>query len=88
MISASSAEKYERGLRSGGLKTRKAYQAAQILQKEMAVNDLYKNAIQFVAAMFSPAFTLFIFTFSAELGITTSFGQRDLLFYVMLLRHS
>merc|ERR1711871_1739874 len=82
-VSAKSAEKYERGLRSGGLKTRKAYQAAQILQKEMAVNDLYKNAIQFVAAMFSPAFTLFIFTFSAELGITTSFGQRDLLFYVM-----
>jgi hypothetical protein len=83
MVSASSAEKYERGLRSGGLKTRKAYQAAQILQKEMAVNDLYKNAIQFVAAMFSPFFTLFIYLFSKELGITTSFGQRDLIFYIM-----
>ena len=49
----------------------------------MAVNDLYKNAIQFVAAMFSPFFTLFIYLFSKELGITTSFGQRDLIFYIM-----
>merc|ERR1712072_421420 len=73
---------YERGLRSGGLKTRKAYQAAQILQKEMAVNDLYKSAIQFVAAMFSPGFTIFIYLFSAELGIITVFGQRDLIFYI------
>jgi len=82
-ISPVKAEQYERSLRSGGLKDRKAYKPAEIIQKELAVMDLYKNAIQFVAAMFSPAFTVFIFMFSAELGIVTSFGQKDLVFYVI-----
>ena len=82
-ISPIKAEQYERSLRSGGMKQRAKYKPAEIIQTELAVKDLYKNAIQFVAAMFSPAFTVFILMFSAELGITTSFGQRDLVFYVI-----